>query len=237
MLTIQNLTKIYSGSKKGIKDLNLELVEGDICAFIGMNGAGKTTSIKSIVGIHNFDHGEIELNNISIKDNPQEFKKQIGYSPDTPALYGNMTGYAYLELIGSIYNVDSDSINNQLTILLKKLHFGDAIHDLVSTYSHGMKQRLVLISVLMHNPKLIILDEPFVGLDPNATYFLQEEMKKRASEGAIVLYSTHVLEVAEKICNKVVMIHEGKVVVNDTMINLLVNGSLNETFRRITTHE
>lgn len=237
MLTIQNLTKIYGESEKGIKNLNLELMEGDICAFIGMNGAGKTTSIKSIVGIHNFDQGEIELNDISIKSDPQAFKQQIGYSPDTPALYGNMTGYSYLELIGSIYNVDSDTINHQLTILLKKLHFGDAIHDLVSTYSHGMKQRLVLISVLMHNPKLIILDEPFVGLDPNATYFLQEEMKKRASEGAIVLYSTHVLEVAEKICNKVVMIHEGKVVVNDTMINLLVNGSLNETFRRITTHE
>ncbi|MDE4085903.1 ABC transporter ATP-binding protein [Planococcus maritimus] len=237
MLSINNLTKVYKGSEKGIRNLTLDLAPGDICAFIGMNGAGKTTSIKSIVGIHRFDRGDIELDSVNIANNPQEFKQMIGYSPDTPVLYGNMTGYSYLELIGSIYQIDNETINEQLNTLLKKLNFGDAIHDLISTYSHGMKQRLVLISILMHNPKLIILDEPFVGLDPNATYFLQEEMKKRAAEGSIVLYSTHVLEVAEKLCNKVVMIHDGEVVVNDTMINLLSESSLGEKFRSITAHE
>lgn len=236
MLSINNLTKVYKGSEKGIRNLTLDLAPGDICAFIGMNGAGKTTSIKSIVGIHRFDRGDIELDSVNIANNPQEFKQMIGYSPDTPVLYGNMTGYSYLELIGSIYQIDNETINEQLNTLLKQLNFGDAIHDLISTYSHGMKQRLVLISILMHNPKLIILDEPFVGLDPNATYFLQEEMKKRAAEGSIVLYSTHVLEVAEKLCNKVVMIHDGEVVVNDTMINLLSESSLGEKFRSITAH-
>lgn len=236
MLSINNLTKVYKGSEKGIRNLTLNLAPGDICAFIGMNGAGKTTSIKSIVGIHRFDRGDIELDSVNIANNPQEFKQMIGYSPDTPVLYGNMTGYSYLELIGSIYQIDNETINEQLNTLLKQLNFGDAIHDLISTYSHGMKQRLVLISILMHNPKLIILDEPFVGLDPNATYFLQEEMKKRAAEGSIVLYSTHVLEVAEKLCNKVVMIHDGEVVVNDTMINLLSESSLGEKFRSITAH-
>ncbi|MCJ1907530.1 ABC transporter ATP-binding protein [Planococcus ruber] len=237
MLSINNLTKLYKGSEKGIRNLTLDLVEGDICAFIGMNGAGKTTSIKSIVGIHGFDQGDIELDGVSIEKNPQEFKQMVGYSPDTPVLYGNMTGYSYLELIGSIYQIDNETINEQLNTLLKKLNFGSAFHELISTYSHGMKQRLVLISILMHNPKLIVLDEPFVGLDPNATYFLQEEMKKRAAEGSIVLYSTHVLEVAEKLCNKVVMIHNGEVVVNDTMINLLSESSLGEKFRSITAHE
>ncbi|WP_203340137.1 ABC transporter ATP-binding protein [Planococcus beijingensis] len=237
MLSINNLTKLYKGSEKGIKNLTLDLAEGDICAFIGMNGAGKTTSIKSIVGIYGFDQGAIELDGVSIEKNPQEFKQMVGYSPDTPVLYGNMTGYSYLELIGSIYQIDNETINEQLNTLLKKLNFGSAIHELISTYSHGIKQRLVLISILMHNPKLIILDEPFIGLDPNATYFLQKEMEKRAAEGSIVLYSTHVLEVAEKLCNKVVMIHNGEVVVNDTMINLLSESSLGEKFRSITAHE
>lgn len=237
MLSINNLTKVHKGTEKGIRNLTLNLDAGDICAFIGMNGAGKTTSIKSIVGIHSFDQGEISLNDVSLKNNPTEFKQMIGYSPDSPILYEYMTGHSYLELIASIYQIRLDTVNEQLDNLLENLHFGNALYDLISTYSYGMKQRLVLISILLHHPKLIILDEPFVGLDPNATYFLQEIIKKRASEGAIVLYSTHVLEIAEKLCNKVVMIHNGTVVVNDSMANLLSKSTLSEKFRSISGHD
>lgn len=237
MLSIKNLTKTYKGSNKGVKNLSLDLNEGDICAFIGANGAGKTTTIKSIVGIHTFDQGEVKLYDENLKDNPEYFKSLIGYSPDTPALYNNMTGKAYIELIASLYKMKETELEQSLRYLLKKLKFESAVHDLVSSYSHGMKQRLILISLLMHNPRLIILDEPFVGLDPNATDFLVKEMRTRANEGAIILYSTHVLEVAEKICNKLVILNEGKVVVNDTMQSILKKSSLNEIFRDVTSDE
>ncbi|MFB1052180.1 ABC transporter ATP-binding protein [Paraliobacillus sp. JSM ZJ581] len=237
MLSIKKLSKTYKGSDKGVKNLSLELHQGDICAFIGANGAGKTTTIKSIVGIHTFDEGEVKLYDTNLKDDPEHYKSIIGYSPDTPTLYNNMTGKAYIELIASLYRMEETELEERLRYLLKELKFENAIHDLVSSYSHGMKQRLVLISLLMHNPKLIILDEPFVGLDPNATDFLVNEMRSRASEGAIILYSTHVLEVAEKICNKLVILNQGEVVVNDTMENGLKKASLNEIFRDVTSDE
>ncbi|WP_440896635.1 ABC transporter ATP-binding protein [Amphibacillus sp. Q70] len=237
MLSINSLSKIYQGSNKGIKNLSLELHQGDICAFIGANGAGKTTTIKSIVGIHTFDKGEIRLFDTKLTDEPEKFKSMIGYSPDTPTLYNNMTGKAYLELMASLYKMEQAELDNNLAYLLKELKLENAVHELISSYSHGMKQRLVLTSLLMHHPKLIILDEPFVGLDPNATHFLVNEMKIRANEGAIILYSTHVLEVAEKICNKLVILDKGEVVVNDTMQNILAEASLNELFREVTTDE
>ncbi|GAB2567435.1 ABC transporter ATP-binding protein [Gracilibacillus alcaliphilus] len=237
MLSIKNISKIYKGSNKGISNLSLELHQGDICAFIGANGAGKTTTIKSIVGIHPFDKGEVTLFGTNLQANPAHFKSMIGYSPDTPALYPNMTGKAYLELIASLYEIDEGERNKNLAYLLKELTFETAVHELISSYSHGMKQRLVLISLLMHNPKLIILDEPFVGLDPNATRFLIDEMKSRASEGVIILYSTHVLEVAEKVCNKLVIFHKGEVVVNDTMEHILQKASLDEIFRDVTSDD
>lgn len=236
MLAINNLSKIYKDSYKGVKNLSLDLLEGDICGFIGANGAGKTTTIKAIVGIHAFDKGEVTLFDTKLKDNPEQFKAMIGYSPDTPTLYNNMTGKDYIELIASLYQVNDTERDKNLAYLLKELKFENAIHELVSSYSHGMKQRLVLISLFMHNPKLIILDEPFVGLDPNATHFLIDEMKKRAKEGVIILYSTHVLEVAEKVCNKVVILNKGEVVVNDSMQNITKKASLNEIFRDVTSH-
>lgn len=236
MLAIKNLSKTYKGSDKGVKNVSLELFQGDICAFIGANGAGKTTTIKAIVGIHAFDEGEVKLFDTKLKDDPEQFKAMIGYSPDTPTLYNSMTGKNYVELIASLYRMNDNERDKNLAYLLKELEFGSAIHDLVSSYSHGMKQRLVLISLFMHNPKLIILDEPFVGLDPNATHFLINEMKKRAKEGAIILYSTHVLEVAEKVCNKLVILNKGEVVVNDSMQNLVKEASLNEIFRDVTSN-
>lgn len=236
MLSIKNLSKLYRGSDKGVKNLSLELHQGDICAFIGANGAGKTTTIKAIVGIHAFDEGEVTLFDTKLNYDPEQFKAMIGYSPDTPILYNNMTGKDYIELIASLYKMDDKERDKNLAYLLKELEFESAIHELVSSYSHGMKQRLVLISLFMHNPKLIILDEPFVGLDPNATYFLINEMKRRAKEGAIILYSTHVLEVAEKVCNKVVILNKGEMVVNDTMQNITKETSLNELFRDVTSN-
>lgn len=236
MLSIKNLRKTYKGSNKGVKNLSLKLYQGDICGFIGANGAGKTTTIKAIVGIHSFDEGEITLFDTNLKDNPEQFKAMIGYSPDTPTLYNHMTGKAYIELIASLYKMDKGERDKNVAYLLKELEFESAIHELISSYSHGMKQRLVLISLFMHHPKLIILDEPFVGLDPNATHFLINEMKRRAKEGAIILYSTHVLEVAEKVCNKLVILNKGKVVVHDTMQNILKETSLNELFRDVTSN-
>ncbi|WP_066189418.1 ABC transporter ATP-binding protein [Gracilibacillus timonensis] len=237
MLSIKNVSKTYKGSHKGVKNVSLTLQQGDICAFIGANGAGKTTTIKSIVGIHSFDQGDITLFDTKLNENPERFKAMIGYSPDTPTVYPHMTGKAYIELIASLYKLEEEELNKSLAYLLKELEFESAVHELVSSYSHGMKQRLVLISLFMHNPRLIILDEPFVGLDPNATHFLIHEMKNRAKKGAIILYSTHVLEVAEKVCNKLMILNQGEVVVNDTMQNITEHASLYERFREVTSHE
>lgn len=202
MLEINHLRKIYKGSNKGIQDLNLTLEAGDICAFIGSNGAGKSTSLKSIVGIYAFDSGQILLDGIDLSKNPQSFKQNLGYAPDNPDLYENLRGYEFLNFIASI--------------------------------SHGMKQRLVLISLFLHNPALIVLDEPFVGLDPNATYFLVNELRKRAAAGAIIIYSTHVLEVAEKLCNKLVLIDKGQVKISDSMSSVTKEQTLSAIFRRVT---
>lgn len=237
MLQIKELRKIYKGTSKGIQNLDLTISRGDICAFIGSNGAGKSTSLKSIAGIHPFDSGTVLLDKIDLVKNPQDFKMNLGYSPDNPDIYENLRGYEYLNFIGSMYEVSSDDFSKRLELLSELLDMKNALSKSISTYSHGMKQRLVLISLFMHNPKLIILDEPFVGLDPNATHFLIDELKKRAANGTMVIYSTHVLEVAEKLCNHVVLIDDGQVKVNDKMSTVTQKESLNEVFRRVTKHE
>lgn len=237
MLTINHLRKIYQGSDKGIQDLTLQLQVGDICAFVGSNGAGKSTSLKSIVGIHAFDQGQIVLNGIDLLKNPQRFKQELGYVPDNPELYENLRGYDYLNFIGSIYQVPQKLFKERVEQLAKDLDLEEGLAYLISTYSHGMKQRLALISLFLHNPSLIVLDEPFVGLDPNATYFLVNELRRRAEAGAIVIYSTHVLEVAEKLCNKLVLIDQGQVKINGSMSVITKKQSLGEVFRRVTHHE
>lgn len=234
MLSIKNLKKIYGKSGKGITNLNLFLSEGTICAFIGSNGAGKSTSIKSIVGIHPFDQGEVILDDISLTQKPRLFKSLMGYAADSPELYDNLRGYEFLNFIGSIYKVSGIEFTRRVNYLVEKLEMKSALSQLISTYSHGMKQRLVLISIFLHNPKLIVLDEPFVGLDPNATHFLVEELKRRAQQGSIIIYSTHVLEVAEKLCNHVVLIDNGVVKINNNMATVTKELSLNEVFRRET---
>lgn len=237
MFIIKNLKKIYKGSTTGIKEISLTLSDGDICAFIGSNGAGKTTTLKSIVGIHSFDTGEIILNGINLKKEPKKFKKMIGYAPDNPDIYENIRGFEYLNFIGSIYNVNQLDFEKEVNYLSEKLDMKKNLGELISNYSHGMKQRLVLISIFLHNPDLIVLDEPFVGLDPNAAYFLTNELQKRASKGVKIIYSTHVLEVAEKICNRVVLIDNGEVKINGMMKDLISKGSLSDLFRKATKHE
>lgn len=237
MLKITGLRKIYKGTSKGIRNLDLTIVEGTICAFIGSNGAGKSTSLKSIAGIHSFDSGKIALDDIDLIQQPQKFKMSLGYSPDNPDIYENIRGYEYLNFIGSMYDVPNDKFLKKLEILSKKLEMEKALSKLISTYSHGMKQRLVLMSLFIHDPKLIILDEPFVGLDPNATYFLINELKKRVKKGNIVIYSTHILEVAEKLCDHVVLIDDGQVKINDKISVVTEKESLDEVFRRVTNYE
>ena len=222
MLTIKNLRKIYKGTTKGIQDLSLTIETGDICAFIGANGAGKTTTLKSIVGIHPYNKGEIILNGVDLQKDSKKFKMMLGYSPDNPDIYENVDQHVFV---------------NEVNYLAEQLDLNENLSQLISNYSHGMKQRLVLISIFLHSPDLIVLDEPFVGLDPNASYFLTNELQKRAAKGAKIIYSTHVLEVAEKICNRVVLIDQGEVKVNGLMKELVAKESLGELFRRVTIHE
>lgn len=233
MLELINVTKSYPGSKSyAIENINLTMEEGDIFGFIGPNGAGKSTTIKSIVGIHNFE-GEIKFNGISIKENPIEFKKQLAYIPDNPVLYEHLTGIEYVNFILNIFGIKED-VSKKIDELSNMFSLGDRILDPISSYSHGMMQKISIIAALVHNPKLLILDEPFVGLDPKATYELKEVLKKLCNEsGLIVFFSSHVLDVVEKFCNKIAIIKDGKIVAaGDTNI-VKGEGSLEEKFMEL----
>lgn len=234
MLSITNLRKIYKGTDKGIKNLSLTIENGDICAFIGSNGAGKTTVLKALVGIHPYEQGKIVLNGIDLQGDPRAFKAMLGYAPDNPDIYENLRGCEYLNFIGSVYGVPQNRFRQAVDYLTEQLELKTSLNQLISGYSHGMKQRLVLTSVFLHDPELIVLDEPFVGLDPHASDFLKHEMQKRAEAGAKLIYSTHVLEVAEKICNRVVLIDNGEVKVNSRMQEVVANETLGDVFRRKT---
>lgn len=215
MLEIKNFSKTYSkNKKKAVDDLNIKVEDGEIYGFIGHNGAGKTTTIKSIVGIIEFEEGDILVNGISIKDNPIEVKKQIAYIPDTPDIYTSYTGINYLNFIADIFNISKEEREAEIKKYADTFDLTNALGDLISSYSHGMKQKLVIISALLHKPKLLILDEPFVGLDPNASHKLKTIMKDMCKEGASIFFSSHVLEVVEKLCNKVGIIKDGKLVLS-----------------------
>ena len=231
MLEFKNFSKSY-GNKGGIKavdNLNLVINNGDICAFVGHNGAGKTTSLKAAAGILDFSDGDILFDNISIKDNPIICKKKMAYLPDNPDLYEFLKGIDYLNFICDIYEVGDNRKE-----LIKK--YGDLFEltgflgNTINTYSHGMKQKLAIISALIHEPKVLLLDEPFVGLDPVSAHNLKEIMKELAKEGACIFFSTHVLEVAEKLCNKVAVIKEGKLIIHDDMKKIIKDKSLEDLF-------
>ena len=229
MLKIQNLTKSF-GEKIAVNDISLNVESGDIFAFIGHNGAGKTTTIKCVVGINQPTSGDVFINGISVKENALECKKQLAYIPDNPDVYESLTGIQYINLVADIYRVDK-ATRHELTVkYATELELIDDLNSPISTYSHGMKQKLVLISAFVHNPKLMILDEPFVGLDPKASFTVKNLMKEFVGNGGAIFFSTHVLEVAEKLCNKVAIIKDGKIIANGTMAEVKKDKSLESAF-------
>ncbi len=229
MLKIEHLTKVY-GDKKAVDDLSLHIEPKEIYGFIGHNGAGKTTTLKSVTGILDFDEGTITIDGINVKENPLEAKKRIAYIPDNPDLYEYMTGIQYLNFIADVFEIDSDTRSERINRYAEMLELKNDLGEQVSSYSHGMKQKLAIISALIHNPKLIIMDEPFVGLDPKAAFELKELMKQMCDEGASIFFSTHVLDVAEKLCDKVAIISHGKLVKAGTMEEVKGDDSLESAF-------
>lgn len=213
MLKIINFSKTYGNStKKAVDNLNLEVQEGEIFGFIGHNGAGKTTTIKAIVGINEFTEGDILIDGVSIKENDIECKKKIAYIPDNPDIYTSLTGIGYLNFIADIYKVDAKEKEELINKYATMFEILPNLGDIISTYSHGMKQKLVLISALIHSPRLLVLDEPFVGLDPKSAFALKQVMKDLCKDGVSIFFSSHVLEVVEKLCDKVGIIKNGKLV-------------------------
>ena len=229
MLRIEHLTKCY-GTKKAVDDLSLHIAPGEICAFIGHNGAGKTTAIKSACGILRFDAGEIFVNGISIKKNPLAAKKQLAYIPDNPDLYDFMTGIGYLNFVADIFGVDAATRDERIHHFADMLELTSDLAQPISAYSHGMKQKLAIISALIHSPRLIVMDEPFVGLDPKASHLLKDLMREMCREGAAIFFSTHVLEVAEKLCDKVAIIKNGKLMRAGKMDEVKGDTSLEAVF-------
>ncbi|SCJ95738.1 ABC-type transporter ATP-binding protein EcsA [uncultured Eubacterium sp.] len=229
MLRINNLTKIY-GEKKAVDDLSLHIQKGEIYGFIGHNGAGKTTTIKSCCGILKFDEGEIFVDGVSIKDHPLECKQKIAYIPDNPDLYEFLSGIKYLNFIADVYKVSSKDREERIKKYADMFQITSDLAQPISAYSHGMKQKLAIISALIHEPKLIIMDEPFVGLDPKAAHLLKGLMREMCDNGGAIFFSTHVLEVAEKLCDKVAIIKGGKLITSGTMEEVKGDTSLETVF-------
>ncbi len=231
MLNIKNLTKHYKGSGKGVTDISLHIEAGDIYAFIGHNGAGKTTTLKCVAGIHDYEQGDILIDGISLREAPLECKRRCAYIPDNPDLYEYLTGIQYLNFIADIFEVTVQEREQKIRKYAEMFELTSSLGDLISSYSHGMKQKLALISALVHEPKLLILDEPFVGLDPKASVELKNMMREICSRGGAIFFSTHVLDVAEKLCNKVAIIKDGTLVVEGEMDEVVKKGmSLEDIF-------
>ena len=229
MLKINNLTKTF-GDKKAVDNLTLHINSGEIYGFIGHNGAGKTTTIKCCCGILQFDQGEIYIDGISVKDNPLACKQKIAYIPDNPDLYDFMTGIQFLNFVADVFGVSSDDRDSRIQKYADMFEITGDLAQPISAYSHGMKQKLAIISALIHEPKLIIMDEPFVGLDPKASHLLKETMREMCDKGAAIFFSTHVLEVAEKLCDKVAIIKGGKLIRSGTMEEVKGDESLESVF-------
>ncbi|MBQ4227470.1 MAG: ABC transporter ATP-binding protein [Clostridia bacterium] len=229
MLKIEHLTKRY-GDKKAVDDLSLHIQPGEIYGFIGHNGAGKTTTLKSCVGILRFDEGEIYIGGVSIKRDPLECKRRLAFIPDNPDLYDFMTGIQYLNFVSDIYGVDAGARQERIHKYASMLELEGDLAQPVSAYSHGMKQKLAVVSAWLHTPRLIIMDEPFVGLDPMASHLLKGLMREHCDNGGAIFFSTHVLEVAEKLCDKIAIIKEGKLIVSGPMDEVKGNSSLESVF-------
>ena len=229
MLRMEHLTKVY-GDKKAVDDLSLHIQPGEIYGFIGHNGAGKTTTLKSVVGILQFDAGEITIDGISIREQPLVCKKKFAYIPDNPDLYDFMTGIKYLNFIADVFGVDENTRQERIRKYADLFEIPNDLGQPIAAYSHGMKQKLAIIAAWMHDPKLIIMDEPFVGLDPKASHLLKGMMREVCDNGGAIFFSTHVLEVAEKLCDKVAIIKGGKLIRSGTMEEVKGDDSLEEVF-------
>ncbi len=229
MLKIENLTKRY-GEKTAVNNLSLHIAPGEIYGFIGHNGAGKTSTLKCIVGIQDFDEGEIYIDSKSIKKQPIECKRLFAYIPDNPDIYDFMTGIQYLNFVADIFEVSQQERSELIKKYADMFEISGSLNDAINSYSHGMKQKLVIISALIHSPKLIIMDEPFVGLDPKASHILKGIMRQICDDGGAIFFSTHVLEVAEKLCDRVAIIKNGNLVVSGTIDEVKGDSSLEEVF-------
>jgi ABC-2 type transport system ATP-binding protein len=233
MLIIKNVSKSYDGVKKACDNICLNIEAGDIYGFVGHNGAGKTTLLKSICGIIDFDEGDITVFDKSIKTQPLEVKKFIAYIPDNPDVYESLTGIQYLEFIADVFSVSQNRRQELIEKYATMFEISDVLQNPIQSYSHGMKQKIVVISALIHEPKLMLLDEPFVGLDPKASFLLKEVFKDMISKGTAIFFSTHVLEVVEKLCNKVAIIKQGKIVAQGLTEKVISNKSLENIFMEI----
>lgn len=229
MLKIEHLTKIY-GSKKAVDDLSLHIAPGEIYGFIGHNGAGKTTTLKSVVGILQFEQGEIYINGKSIRQNPLACKRELAYIPDNPDLYEYMTGLKYLNFIADVFGIDFALRQQRIAYYANLFELTNDLAQPIAAYSHGMKQKLAIIVAWLHEPRLIIMDEPFVGLDPKAAHLLKGLMRKVCNNGGAIFFSTHVLEVAEKLCDKVAIIKNGRLIRSGTMEEVKGDDSLEQVF-------
>ena len=237
VLSIRNFSKTYRGGKRAVADLSLDICAGDIFGFIGHNGAGKTTTLKAVSGILDFEAGEIRIDGHSIQEEPMWCKERMAYLPDNPDLYEYLTGIQYLNFIGDVYRVPGKVRTERIGELSEQFGITRSLWDLISTYSHGMKQKLALISAFLHKPRLLLLDEPFVGQDPEASVVLKENMHALCREGSAIFFSTHVLEVAQKLCNKIAIIKEGRLVTQGRMEALTETRSLEEVFMEVVRNE
>ena len=237
VLRIENLTKVYPGGKRAVDGLSLSVDAGEICAFIGHNGAGKSTTIRAVCGVMDFDEGEIRIDGISVREDPLACKRRIAYLPDQPALYPFMTGDQFIALTADLYGVGAKERAERTERYAAMLGMTDSLGELIGSYSHGMRQKTAVIAALVHQPRLMVLDEPFVGLDPEAAYHLKRVMRELCDQGSAIFLSTHVLEVAQKLCDRVVMIRDGRLVAQGTMEEVAGGRSLEEVFMEEALHD
>ena len=234
MLEIKNYSYEYLKNQHVIENLNLEVKEGDIFAFVGQNGAGKTTTIKSIVGITRPLEGNIILNGVDLEKQPLKYKQMIDYVSDTPNLYEHLTGMQYFNFVADMFEISEKKREERILKYAELFEMKDVLNNLISSYSHGMKQKIVIIAALLHDPELYVFDEPFVGLDPKSSVTLKKVFNELANEGKIIFFSTHVLDVAEKICNKLAIIKDGKIIKTGNMKDVIKDKSLEEIFMELT---
>jgi len=241
MIDLINVTKSYSGEYKAVDDVSISIRDGEVFGFIGPNGAGKTTTIKLITGISNLSAGSIKINNINIKDNPIECKMQFGFVPDSPDMFLRLKGIEYLNFMADMYGVSSKDRRDKIENLSERFEMTKALGDQIQSYSHGMRQKIIIIGALIHEPSVWILDEPMTGLDPKSSFILKEMMREHANKGNTVFFSTHILEVAEKICDRVAVINKGRIIfvgtLNEMRNHFKVNESLENMFLEMTENE